>query len=143
MTGGDGEEEKIVDPGIYDSVSVLLSGDLVIDSVQVAPRIQSSEILVETELTNHGSARTVGPLTQQVKRGRAALRHGEGKVVSEQVSLAAGEHKLVRQTVAIPNAELWSPDHPFLYVLDTSSESDSSITRFGMREIHFDGIARS
>ena len=62
-----------------------------------------------------------------------------GKVVSEQVSLAAGEHKLVRQTVAIPNAELRSPDHPFLYVLDTSSESDSSTTRFGMREIHFDG----
>jgi beta-galactosidase len=109
---------------------------LVIDSVQVAPRIESSEILVETELTNHGSARPV-TLTQRVKTWKSGANVGQ--VVSEQVSLAAGEHKLVRQTVAIPNAELWSPDDPFLYVLETSSESDSSTTRFGMRELHFDG----
>lgn len=135
MTGGDGEKEFWT-PGIYDSVSVSLSGDLVIDNVQVAPRIQSSEILIETELTNHGSARTV-TLAQRVKTWKSGANVGQ--VVSEQVSLAAGEHKLVRQTVAIPNAELWSPDHPFLYVLGTSSESDSSTTRFGMRELHFDG----
>ena len=71
MTGGDGEKEFWT-PGIYDSVSVLLSGDLVIDSVQVAPRIQSSEILVETELTNHGSARTV-TLTQRVKTWKSGV----------------------------------------------------------------------
>ena len=135
MTGGDGEKEFWT-PGIYDSVSVLLSGDLVIDSVQVAPHIQSSEILVETELTNHGAARTVS-LTQRVKAWKSGAE--VGKAVSEPVTLAAGEHKFVRQTVAIPNAELWSPDDPFLYVLETTSESDSDTTRFGMRELHFDG----
>ena len=135
MTGGDGEKEFWT-PGIYDSVYVLLSGDLAIDSVQVAPRIQSSEILVETELTNHGSARTV-TLAQRVKAWKSG--GNVGQIVSEPVSLAAGEHKVVRQMVPIPNAELWSPDHPFLYVLETSSGSDSSTTRFGMRELHFDG----
>jgi hypothetical protein len=135
MTGGDGEKEFWT-PGIYDSVSVLLSGDLVIDSVQVAPRIQSSEILVETELTNYGHARTIN-LTQRVKAWKSGAM--VGKDVSEQVSLAAGEHKFVRQTVSIPNEKLWSPDNPFLYVLNTSSESDSITTRFGMRELHFEG----
>lgn len=135
MTGGDGEKEFWT-PGIYDSVSLLLSDDLVIDSVQVAPHIQSSEILVETEFTNHGAARTI-TLTQRVKAWKSGV--DAGKAVSESVSLAAGEHKVVRQTVAIPGAELWSPDHPFLYVLDTSSGSDSTTTRFGMRELRFEG----
>ena len=134
-TGGDGEKEFWT-PGIYDSVSLLLSGNLVIDSVQVAPRIESSEVVVETELTNHGTARTVR-LTQQAKAWKGGA--SAGKAASEEVTLAAGEHKFVRQTVAMPGAKLWSPDSPFLYVLDTSSGSDSSTTRFGMRELHFDG----
>jgi hypothetical protein len=135
ITGGDGEKEFWT-PGIYDSVSILLSDELAIDSVQVAPRIESSAILVETELTNHGPARTV-TLTQRVttwKQGRPV-----GKAMSEQVSLASGEHKMVRQTVPVTGAELWTPDNPFLYVLETSGGNDSSTTRFGMREFHFDG----
>jgi beta-galactosidase len=132
---GDGEKEFWT-PGIYDDVSLLLSDDLVIDTVQVAPRIQSSEILVETEFTNHGAARTV-TLTQKVKAWKSGVK--VGKTVSEAVSLAAGEHKFVRQTIAVPGAELWSPDHPFLYVLDTSSGTDSITSRFGMRELHFEG----
>jgi len=132
---GDGEKEFWT-PGIYDDVSLLLSDDVVIDTVQVAPRIQSSEILIETEFTNHGAARTV-TLTQKVKAWKSGV--SVGKTVSEEVSLAAGEHKFVRQTIAISGAELWSPDHPFLYVLDTSNGSDSTTTRFGMRELHFDG----
>ncbi len=135
MTGGDGEKE-LWTPGIYDSVSLLLSDNLVIDSVQVAPQVKSSEILVETELANHGPARNF-TLTQRVKAWKSGAPIGRS--VSQQVSLAAGEHKFVRQTVAMPGAEFWSPDHPFLYVLDTSSTGDSATTRFGMRELHFEG----
>ena len=45
---------------------------------------------------------------------------------------------VVTQTVAIPQATLWSPDNPFLYVLQTDSRGDRATTRFGMREFHFD-----
>jgi hypothetical protein len=133
--GSDGEKEFWT-PGIYDSVSLLLSDNPAIESVQVAPRIQSSEIVVETELINDGPARSVA-LTQQVKTwkdGRPA-----GKSVSDTVLLAAGERKFVRQTLALPGAVLWTPDNPFLYVLETTSGGDSSTTRFGMREFHFEG----
>ncbi|MGA2206128.1 MAG: sugar-binding domain-containing protein [Terracidiphilus sp.] len=135
MIGGDGEKEFWT-PGIYDSVSLLLSDNQVIDSVQVAPHIKSSEILVETELTNHGPACSI-TLTQRAKTWKGGVQIG--KTVSEKVSLAAGEHKFVQQTVPMPDAKLWSPEHPFLYTLDTSSGADSSTTRFGMREFHFEG----
>jgi len=50
------------------------------------------------------------------------------------VELAAGEEKTITQTVPVPGAVLWSPDNPFLYVLDTNTGGDSCSTRFGMRE---------
>jgi hypothetical protein len=66
------------------------------------------------------------------KSGRAV-----GAPLSARVDLAAGEEKLVTQTVPVPGATLWSPDNPFLYVLDASSGGDSCSTRFGMREFRF------
>ena len=44
-------------PGIYDEVSLQLADNPVIESVQVAPRIATSEILVETKLANGLPAR--------------------------------------------------------------------------------------
>lgn len=132
-TGTDGEKEFWT-PGIYDSVTLLLSNDPEIENIQVAPHIQSSEFLVQTELVNPGPARSIW-LTQQAKTWKTGQL--VGKRVRERVWLAAGEHKLVQQTVPIPNARLWTPDDPFLYTVHTSSGGDDVVTRFGMREFHF------
>jgi beta-galactosidase len=131
--GTDGEKEYWT-PGIYDDVTLLLSNDPEIESVQVAPHIESSDILVQTEVVNHGPACSIN-LTQQVK----TWKDGQliGKAVEQRVSLEAGEHRFVKQTVPIPNATLWTPDNPFLYVVETSSGGDSAKSRFGMREFHF------
>jgi hypothetical protein len=133
--GGDGEKEFWT-PGIYDDVSVIFSEAPAIESVQVAPHIETSDIVVETELTNSGPARQV-TLHQQVKTWKGGRAVGQPAV--EHLSMAAGESKTVRQTIHIPDAILWSPDNPFLYTLDTTSGGDSSTVRFGMRELHFDG----
>jgi beta-galactosidase len=133
--GNDGEKEFWT-PGIYDDVSLLFSDAPAIESIQVAPHIQSSEIVVETELNNVGPERSV-TLIQRVKAWKGGRPVGAPLV--ERVTLGAGEHKLVRQTIPIPGTVLWSPDHPFLYVLDTTTGGDSSTTRFGMREFHFEG----
>ena len=61
-----------------------------------------------------------------------------GQVVSQEVNLAAGEEKTITQTVPVPNATLWSPDNPFLYVVEANSGGDSYSCRFGMREFHCD-----
>jgi hypothetical protein len=123
-------------PGIYDDVSLFLSDNPVIESVQVAPRIAASEILVETRLKNHAVTPVTFELRQAVQPGKGGGRVGTG--ASESLTLGPGEAKAVRQTLAIPNAALWTPESPFLYVLETTTGGDSLSTRFGMREFRFD-----
>lgn len=132
--GGDGEKEFWT-PGIYDDVSVILSDAPTIESVQVAPNIQSSDVVVETELTNVGPARQV-TLRQQVKTWKGGSEVGQPAI--EHFPMAANETKVVRQTIHLPDEILWSPDNPFLYTLDTATDGDDSTVRFGMRELHFD-----
>jgi beta-galactosidase len=127
-------------PGIYDDVSLQLADDPVIETVQVAPRIASSEILVETRVSNRSAA----PVSFELGQSVAAWRGG-GRVASarpEPLTLASGESRAVRQTVAIPKPSLWSPETPFLYVLETTTGGDSLKTRFGMREFRFDTATR-
>jgi len=137
LVGTDGEKANWT-PGIYDSVSLLLANNPVIESVQVAPRIGSSEVVVETELVNYGAAGTFA-LAQRVKTWKGGRT--VGLRVSERVSLAAWERKVVRQTLRVADAVLWTTETPFLYLLETTSGGDSSSTRFGMREFRFDGAS--
>jgi len=136
--GSDGEKGPWT-PGIYDRVELLLADNPVIDSVQVAPKIATSEILVQTRLKNDGAARGVN-LVQQVKTWKGA--RPAGPPISQTVPMAAGEEKTILQTVKVPDATLWSPDNPFLYVLETSTGGDLCPTRFGMRELRFDPATR-
>lgn len=123
-------------PGIYDEVSLQLADDPVIESVQVAPRIASSEILVETKVRNRGTAPVTFELGSAVKEWKGGNPAGAAR--PEAVTLAPGEGRAVRQAIAVKQARLWSPEDPFLYVLDTTTGGDSTTTRFGMREFRYD-----
>jgi hypothetical protein len=127
-------------PGIYDEVSLQLADNPVIESVQVAPRIATSEILVETKLKNTSAT----PVSFGIRQAVAAWKSGEaaGTALEERVTLAAGESRAIRQTLTIPGARLWSPEDPFLYLLDTSTGGDAVRTRFGMREFRYDTATR-
>ncbi len=132
---GTDNEKALWTPGIYDAVSLQLADNPVIETVQVAPRISTSAIVVQTRLQNHGAA-CCFDMTYRLKtwKGSEAI----GKQVRRRIALKAGEEQLVTQTVPVPAAILWSPDNPFLYVLDTSTGGDSCSTRFGMREFRCD-----
>ena len=139
MTGTDFEKLKWTS-GIYDSVSVYFCDNPVIETIQVAPRVASSEIVVQTQLKNYGTAPCVFNLQQRVWPWK-----GERSAASappEPVTLAAGEVKTITQTFAIPNAHLWTPEDPFLYVLMSSTGGDSVSTRFGMREFRSDATTK-
>lgn len=127
-------------PGIYDSVSVLLSDSPVIRTVQVAPRIRSSEIVVQTVIRNYSARPVTFELVQRARTWK------EGRIVAESrmpiVSLKAGEEKTWTQTLRIPNATLWSPENPFLYQLESSTGADHVLNRFGMREFRFDSATK-
>ena len=79
-------------------------------------------------------------LFQQVKTWKDG--HVVGHPLHQQFRLAAGEERTVTQSVPVPNAVLWEPDNPFLYLLETSTGGDARRTRFGMREFHFDPATR-
>lgn len=125
--GTDFEKNKWT-PGIYDSVSLILADNPVVESVQVAPRIQTSSIVVQTVVRNYGPARTID-LTNTVE-GWPAMR--------SRIDLGPGELKTVQQTLELPGAKLWSPESPNLYTVETSTGGDAARTRFGMREFRFD-----
>jgi hypothetical protein len=137
-TGSD-QEKPVWTAGIYDSVSLHLCDNPVIESVQAAPQIGTSSVIVQTTLHNYGSE-TDETLVQQVRpwKGSAFV----GKPLLQHVTLARGEIRTLTQTIPIPGAVLWSPEAPFLYVVETSANGDSVSTRFGMREFRFDNIAR-
>ncbi len=137
--GQDFEKTKWT-PGIYDDVSLLLSDNPVIESVQVAPHIETSEVVVQSVLKNYGSHTAQFPLSAAVFTWKG--EQSAGAPSSEQVTLGAGETKTLMQTLRIVNAQLWSPDHPFLYIVKTSTGGDSAVTRFGMREFRFDTATR-
>jgi beta-galactosidase/beta-glucuronidase len=64
-----------------------------------------------------------------------------GKIVSR-VEVPAGATKLVKQTVPVPEAHLWSPEDPFLYQVNPRTSGDDVTTRFGMREFRVDSVTQ-
>ncbi|HVX67056.1 MAG TPA: glycoside hydrolase family 2 TIM barrel-domain containing protein, partial [Bryobacteraceae bacterium] len=139
VNGGTDFEKNRWTPGIYDSVSLALSDNPVIESIQVAPHIATGEITVQTVLHNYGAPASV-TLKHAVKpwKGAGTVSQSEGLAVS----LAAGESRTVTETVKVPNAKLWTPEEPNLYVLESETGGDSISTRFGMREFRFDTATR-
>jgi hypothetical protein len=138
-TGSDFEKIKWT-PGIYDSVSVILCDNPVIESVQVAPRVASGEVVICTCVRNRSSAPAlaqVGQTVRSVKRARVA-----GVAAPLAVALQPGEALAVTQTVKVADAHLWSPEDPYLYAVETATGGDAVTTRFGMREFRFDAASK-
>jgi hypothetical protein len=128
-------------PGIYDSVSLQLSDSPVIETLQIAPKVVgASEVLVEVKLKNYSAAETKYDLRHRIKEWQGGKPAAAGR--PERGSLKPGEEKVLRQVIAMPGARLWTPEDPFLYVLETGTGGDSAATRFGMREFRFDTPSR-
>jgi hypothetical protein len=133
-TGIDFEKNRWT-PGIYDSVSLHLSDNPVIETLQVAPRIDPREIVVQTKIKNYGRSRSF-LLRHKVEEWKGQHLVAESKPQS--LSLGEGEERTITETIPLPHAKLWSPESPFLYTLEASTGGDSFSTRFGVREFRFD-----
>jgi hypothetical protein len=136
---GTDQEKRRWTPGIYDSVSVLLCDNPVIESVQVAPRVASSEVLVETRIKNYGPAVSF-ELAHRVTTWKDPREVARSK--TSRVSLKAGEETALKATIRIPGATLWTPENPFLYVVEVTTGGDNTSARFGMREFRFDSATQ-
>ncbi len=137
--GSDYEKTKWT-PGIYDDVSVFFCDNPEIETIQVAPRIASDEIIVQATLKNNSAAAYSGSLSYVVKTWKTDEQVATSGV--DGISIEPGGEKVVTQTIKIPHAHLWWPEDPFLYVLETRAGGDSVQARFGMRELHFDPVTK-
>jgi hypothetical protein len=127
-------------PGIYDSVSVAFAANPVIEALQVAPRLASSEALVATTVRN-----------LNIQPASFTLRHfirslGSNTVVAQSspklIRLEASERRTIEVAVKIPAVKLWTPEEPSLYQVETSTTGDTAAARFGMREFRFDSATK-
>jgi hypothetical protein len=119
-------------PGIYDSVSFYAADGPLIEWVQVAPKVQPAEALIETHLYNPGPAAVTVPLSHRAGAARSTQR----------VTLAAGARQTVTSVLRFVNPKLWTPEEPNLYTLETNTPGDSLSTRFGLREFRFDSATK-
>ena len=136
MSAGTDFEKIRWTPGIYDSVSIVLSDNPTVERIQVAPRIADSSVTIQTTLHNFGTKPVSFDLSQRVHAW-----HSNSTVASltpKHLTLAASETSIVLQALSLPGAKLWSPESPNLYVLETNTGGDTAATRFGMREFRFD-----
>lgn len=99
-----------------------------------------ADVFVETDVCNSGDkAKTVTVETSLVSP--------EGKVLKRQnsiLSLKPGQSKSVSQKFNVVNPELWSPDSPSLYTVESRIKEnkktiDGGATRVGIRSFEFDG----
>ncbi len=136
--GFDYEKDRYI-PGIYDKVELILSGMPHIASVQVAPDIRTGKITVQVEL-QCGRLATKSALRFVVTEKKSKKTVG---LLTQQVSLSANDENNV-YTVSVPVKEsrLWSPEDPFLYNLQVTTDADEADCRFGMREFYMDTVTK-
>ncbi len=117
-------------PGIYDDVDLItLASATHIESVQAAPRLADSTVLVETTIRNRGTTETEVRVTNSIAGESAPLRV---------IAVPPGEVRSVVSTIKLAKPRLWSPEDPHLYTVKTTVGADSVDTRFGFREFRFD-----
>lgn len=136
VNGGTDFEKNRWTPGIYDSVSLQLADNPTIQSIQVAPRLSDSSITIQTVLANHSLKPAVFRLQHRVHAWKSTAAIAESQPLAGM--LPPGTSRTFTETLPLPNARLWTPEQPNLYVLESNSAGDSASTRFGMREFRFD-----
>lgn len=139
---GNDQERDLYIPGIWGDTWIVRTGNVRIRRVQVIPRIGDGAAEIRVSIHNTGTA----PCDLRC-RCRAFAEDGRGVASPPSVaeaSLAGGTETVLTLRLDIPETHLWSPDDPFLYVLETEVESsgvlqDRLSTPFGMREFRVEG----
>ena len=131
--GNDFEKLKYI-PGVYDNVEITLSGTPFIRNIQCVPDIKNEKLRVVAEIETDASG-SLG-LTYNVKEVSSQKSIVSQKITPE-ITQGDGFVKADFE-IDMKDAQLWSPESPFLYELELSTKSDNKTVRFGMRSFRFD-----
>ena len=120
--------------GIYGSVALEASEPMRIEQVYVRPDVESKTVRFQVSVEN-------GEPRAHMVDVRVAVSGQQGRA---QVRLDAGGHGDATLTVSLPDAPLWSPEHPNLLdavisLHEGRRERDRITERFGMRQVRTRG----
>jgi beta-galactosidase len=132
--GFDYEKTRYI-PGIFDSIELILSGTPNIVNLQVAPDLENQRVRVQAQLHNAGeqASATLVLRVREAKSGKVISTHSTGEI-----SMGKSADETINVLIPTPGFHPWSPESPFLYVLEADTGKDRFETRFGMRTFQFD-----
>ncbi len=128
--------------GIRCPITFELRNEVFANDVWVKTSTRQRKMDLVCEITNAGQNTASGNLSFKL------LQWPDGEEVSlplpvEIMEIPAGTTKTLTISVPWPNPNLWSPEHPSLYVLQTTfgnaQGADTLSTRFGFREFWCEG----
>jgi len=131
---GTNAEKRKWTPGILDDISVIACNNPYIETLQIAPDINSAQIRVQARVINYKESGKfkINYKVNEANTGKAVITG------MKEVELNKNVIVTVDHVIDLPDQHLWSPDDPFLYLLEASTGGDCSVGRFGMREFHYD-----
>lgn len=130
--------------GIYRPVRLCVTGPLYIDhwgTVVTTPLVNKdvADVKIETTVVNKGYDDKKVTLQSSIfdQQGTLVTR------ISSQEVIAAGMTQTIHQSAGVLNPQLWSPQSPHLYTLQSKlvagwGHVDETTTRFGIRTFRFD-----
>ncbi len=112
-----------------------------VDEVTIATSVRQKKLTLRYRLVNTSTSDQQTALRARVLDAGAVVM----TLPEQGVRVPPGQAATVTVESAWPNAHLWSPDDPHLYVLETSLQPasgapDTQVERFGFREFWIDGI---
>lgn len=124
-------------PGIWGDVWLNLCGPARVEWTRIIPNINSGSAVLHSEVRNLGTAKLNLSIQYDISQ------KSDGQLIAESpfmtVEAGAGEIAPVDVQLQIPDAQLWSPEQPFLYELTVRLMAGNRLSHvqelhFGMRE---------
>ncbi len=124
--------------GIYRHVWLLRSASLYADPWDTFIKSEDSRIVLSSTIHNDSPMRRKADIIINIK-------DATGKTVQSKTvrAILGGRTQDVKCAMTVPNPQLWSLNNPYMYraeIITTDRQSDLSdtlITRFGIRKLHF------
>lgn len=133
VADGSDFEKDFYYPGIYDDIMLIYSGTPYVKNVQCVPIVQEEKLHVQAEFASE-------PLVEEFPVKYRVTELSSGRLVANGKLSVEGATSDFE--INLDGCRFWTPEDPFLYVLELQTSADSYSTRFGMRSFRFDPVRK-
>lgn len=135
--GFDGEKGEY-QPGLYDSVSLILNNGATVGKVQSAPDLEDGSLKITAQVENTGDQTLDTPVKAEILDRDGAVKGSKTLAVTVPAGDSAPVDFGKIDISGFSPDTTWSPENPYLYTLRITTAGDTYETRVGMRTFRFD-----